>query len=67
MYDAHCYHKNAARRQKKMMEHMGIEVSSGSEGTITPKEQWLSKHRNWDDDDEVVSVPSPGSDTHPAA
>ena len=65
MYDAHCYHKKAARRQKEMMKKMGHEVSSGSEGTITPKEQWLSKHRNWDDDDEAV--PPPGSDTHPAA
>ena len=44
LYEAHVYHKKAARRHKAMMRHMQIPVSDGSEEVITPKEEWVSKH-----------------------
>ena len=52
MYEAHVYHKKAAKRQKDMERKMGMDVSPpGSEENITPKEQWVSQHGYWSDDD----------------
>lgn len=52
MYDAHVRQKNAARRQKDIMRKLELPVSPGSEGVITPKEDWISKHGYWTDEDE---------------
>ena len=58
MYEAHVYHKKAAARQKAMMRAMNMPVSPGSEGEITPPEEWKSKHGYWSDND------APSSSTH---
>ena len=52
MYEAHVYHKKAAKRQTEMERKMGMDVSPpGSEEDSTPKEQWVSPHGYWSDDD----------------
>ena len=45
MYDQHVQDKKSRKRQKEIMRKLDIPVSSGSEGRITPKEQWVSKQR----------------------
>ena len=47
MYDAHVQEKKACLRQKQILRAMQLPVSDGSEGTITPKEQWISEHSTW--------------------
>ena len=49
MYDAHVPEKKARLRQKQIMGAMQLPVSDGSEGNITPKEQWISEHSTWFD------------------
>ena len=51
LYEAHVHHKKAAQRHKAMMRYMQIPVSDGSEEVITPKEEWVSKHGFWSDED----------------
>jgi len=59
MYEAHVYHKKAAARQKDMMRKMQIPVSptTSADGQITPKEEWISKHSVWSDEETVDLEP----------
>ena len=50
MLEAHVYAKKSCARQKELMEAQGLTVSKGSENNITPEDQWISKHSNWEDD-----------------
>jgi hypothetical protein len=50
LYEAHVNEKKSRRRQKQMLAHMQLPVSSGSEENITPKEEWISQHSQWDED-----------------
>ena len=52
MYDAHQNEKKSRRCQKAIMTHLNLPVSDGSEGVITPKDEWISKIK-WSDDDEA--------------
>ena len=62
MYEAHVHHKKAAMRHKEMMRHMGIEHSPEQprDLVITPKEEWISKHGYWSEED------APEDDDDPA-
>ena len=52
MYDAHQNEKKSHQRQKAIMTQLNLPVSDGSEGVITPKDEWISKIK-WSDDDEA--------------
>jgi hypothetical protein len=53
MYKAHIYNKKIRQRRKAMLIHMGLPVSDGSENTITPPEEWKSKHK-WMSSEESI-------------
>ena len=55
-YEAHVAQKKAAARQKEMMRSMQLDVSPGSEGVITPEEDWKAAHGGyWSESD--IPVP----------
>ena len=53
MYAVHVEEKKNRYRQKQIMRKLEIPVSEGSEGDITPKEEWLSQGRvAWSDEED---------------
>ena len=53
-YKAHVAAKKARGRDKAMMRHLGMELSSGSEDKITDEEEWISKNCKWSESEEDV-------------
>jgi hypothetical protein len=48
-----------------MMTHMGLEVSDGSENVITPREEWISKHKWSSSEDSIPEAHEPWSRSPP--
>ena len=57
MYDAHRNEKKSRQRQKAIMTQLNLPVFDGSEGVITPKDEWISKIK-WSDDESTEAGPS---------
>jgi len=65
MYYEHEQNKKIRHRQKAMMTHMGLEVSDGSENVITPREEWISKHKWSSSEDSIPEAHEPWSRSPP--
>ena len=65
MYYEHEQNKKIRQRQKAMMTHMGLEVSDGSENVITPREEWISKHKWSSSEDSIPEAHEPWSRSPP--
>ena len=65
-YKAHVAEKKARSRDKAMMRHLGMEITSVSEDKITDEEEWISTHCRWSDTEEEVpqAAAEDGSDDH---
>jgi hypothetical protein len=48
-YRAHVADKKARSRDKAMMRHLGMDVTSGCEDRITEEEPWIAQHCKWSD------------------
>ena len=56
-YEAHVAQKKAATRQKEMMRSMHLDVSPGSEGVITPEEDWKAAHGGYWRESDIPMAP----------
>ena len=65
MYYEHEQNKKIRQRQKDMMTHMGLEVSEGSENVITPREEWISKHKWSSSEDSIPEAHEPWTRSSP--
>ncbi|KAK1610142.1 hypothetical protein QYE76_033815 [Lolium multiflorum] len=63
-YQAHRERKMDRRNTKLIMRKLDIPVESGSEEVITPEEEWLSKHGNVTEF-EQIGLPGPSRRRHP--
>ena len=69
-YRTHVASKESRRRDKKIMNVFGEEVSGGSEEHITPEAEWMSKQGfQWTDSEEDIkeTVPAAESDEERAS
>ena len=62
MYDQHYQDKKSRQCQKEIMKKLNIPVSSGSEGQITPKENWVSKQKWPESSTDGSNSPPPAQD-----
>jgi hypothetical protein len=68
MYYEHEQKRKIRQRQKAMMSHMGLEISEGSDNVITPREEWISKHKWTSSEDSIPEAHEPwicAFPTHP--
>jgi hypothetical protein len=65
-YQAHRERKMERRNTKLIMRKLDIHVESGSEEVITPEEEWLSKHGNVTEF-EQLGLPGPSGRQRPAS
>lgn len=61
MYEAHKNAKLAHHHHIEMVRALKLDAGSGSEKSITPKDQWISTHSRWIDDGDDVDIAAPSS------